>query len=115
MDAIFHLSNLFIGLFVCLILFKTYLIPVIWGFKTLWGQKITMRDGFYEIYSELENKSNLIQKKKNTKMKRLLRHEMFWAPVSKNVQTNLKQYQPLETILCFSGWSRKSTSSAAQK
>ena len=39
----------------------------------------------------------------------------FYASVSKFVQSNWKQYRPLETILSFSRWSRKRTPTASQK
>ena len=49
-------------------------------------------------------------------MKGLLRPQNFYAPVvSKYVQSIWKQYRPLETILCFSRWSRKRTTTASQK
>ena len=55
------------------------------------------------------------RRKKSTKMKGLLRPQIFYAPVSKYVQSIWKQYRPLETILCFSRWSRKRTPTASQK
>ena len=48
-------------------------------------------------------------------MKGLLRPQIFYAPVSKCVQSNWKQYRPLESILCFSRWWRKRTTTASQK
>ena len=48
-------------------------------------------------------------------MKGLLRPQIFYAPVSKCVQSIWKQYRPLETILCFSRWSTKRTATASQK
>ena len=53
--------------------------------------------------------------KKSTKMKGLLRPQIFYAPVSKCVQSIWKQYRPLGTVLCFSRWSRKRTPTASQK
>ena len=52
---------------------------------------------------------------KSTKTKGLLRPQIFYAPVSKCVQSIWKQYRPLETILCFSRWSGKRTPTASQK
>ena len=48
-------------------------------------------------------------------MKGLLSPQIFYAPVSKCVQSKWKQYRPFETILCFSRWSRKRTPTASQK
>ena len=48
-------------------------------------------------------------------MKGLLRPQIFYAPVSKYVQSIWKQHRPLETILFFSRWSWKRTSTASQK
>ena len=54
-------------------------------------------------------------RRESTKMKGLLRRQIVYAPVSKCVQSIWKQYRPLETILCFSRWSRKRTPTASQK
>ena len=48
-------------------------------------------------------------------MKGYLRPQIFYAPFSKCVQCIWKQLRPLETILCFSRWSRKRTPTASQK
>ena len=48
-------------------------------------------------------------------MKGLLRPQIFSAPVSKCVQSIWKKYRPLETILCFSRWSTKRTTTASQE
>ena len=48
-------------------------------------------------------------------MKGLLRPQIFYASVSKYVQSIWKQYRPLETILFFSRWSWKRTPTASQK
>ena len=115
MDTICRLLNVFFTLFDQKS-FKRYLQPVIWGFTALRGQK-----NYKDRRISMKKKQRTTEKrqphsdKKSTKMKGLLRPEIFYALVSKYVQSIWKQYRPLETILCFSRWSWKRTPTASQK
>ena len=114
MDAICHLSKVFITFFDH-IMFKRYLQPVIWGFGVLWGQKkYKDRRILMKQIANLRKMSTSFRRKKHQE-ERASEASVFYSTVSICVQIIWKQYRPLETILCFSRWSRKRPPTASQK
>ena len=85
------------------------------GLRRYEARKITKIEEFWWNNYRTWEKWQPHSDEKSTKMKGLLRPQMFTAPVSTCVQSIWKQYRSLETILCFSRWSRKRTPTAPQK
>ena len=79
------------------------------------ARKITKIEEFWWNKLRTSEKWQPHSDEKSTKMKGLLSFQIFYAPLSKWVQSIWKQYRPLETILYFSRWSRKRTPTASQK
>ena len=85
------------------------------GLRRYEARKITKIEEFWWNKSRTSEKWQPHSDEKSTKKKELLRPQIFYAPVSKCVPSIWKQYWPLETILCFSRWSKKRTPTASQK
>ena len=115
MDAIWHLSNVFITLFLIKYCSKGSYSLLYGGLRRIEARKIRKIEEFWWKKQRTTEKWQPHSDEKSTKMKGLLRPQIFYAAVSKCVQSIWKQYRPLETILIFSRWSGKRTPTASQK
>ena len=115
MDAIWHLSNVYITLFLIKHCSKGSYSLLYGGLRRIEARKIRKIEEFWWKKHRTTEKWQPHSDEKSTKMKGLLRPQIFYAPVSKCVQCIWKQYRPLETILIFSRWSGKRTPTASQK
>ena len=115
MDAIKHLSNVFITILLIKYCSKGSYSLLYGGLRRIEARKIRKIEEFWWKKQRTTEKWQPHSDEKSTKMKGLLRPQIFYAPVSKCVQSIWKQYRPLETILCFSRWSWKRTPTASQK
>ena len=115
MDAIWHLSNVLITLFLIKYCSKGSYSLLYGGLRRIEARKIRKIEEFWWKKQRTTEKWQPHSDEKSTKMKGLLRPQIFYAAVSKCVQSIWKQYRPLETILIFSRWSGKRTPTASQK
>ena len=115
MDAIWHLSNVFITLFLIKYYSKGSYSLLYGGLRRIEARKIRKIEEFWWKKQRTTEKWQPHSDEKSTKMKGLLRPQIFYAHNSKYVQSIWKQYRPLGTFLCFSRWSWKRTPTASQK
>ena len=115
MDAIKHLSNVFITILLIKYCSKGIYSLLYGGLRRIEARKITKIQEFWWNKWRTWGKWQPHSDEKSTKMKGFPRPQIFYAPVSKCVQSIWKHNRPLETILCFSRWSRKRTPTASQK
>ena len=115
MEAIWHLSNAIITLFWSNIVQKVSTACYKGVYGAMRPEKLQRYKEFWWNKKRTSEKWQPHSDEKSTKMKELLRPQIFYAPVSRCIPSIWKQYRPLEFILSFSRWSTKRTPTASQK